>query len=173
MAFETYHLFRRVRLDCAISGGSLLFELLTDLPSPWATRASAVMGIQVRQTVELRLPPNVQGRHYKVQISGAGSMRLFGIKIEAKAIGKPGATSWGWVDVPGIPDAGGWVKVPLPVPAAGEWQKVPLPGIPDAGEWQQVALPIPAAGEWQKMPLPIRETPRFPSWVTFPVDSLE
>jgi hypothetical protein len=171
LGFETYHLFRRVRLDCATTG-PMLFELMTDLPSPWATRAATSLPVQVRQTIELRLPPDVQGRHYKVQIAGTGAMRLFGIKLEVKALGKPAVTPWHWVDVPGIPDAGGWVNIPLPIQGAGDWQKVALP-LPDAGDWQKMALPIPPAGEWQKMPLPIRDTPRFPSWVTLPVDSLE
>ena len=151
MAFETVHLFRRVEFDID-TAGEATFTLSTDQPGDEvASRHTATINTDLtttgRRTVKVRLPGNVRGKLYKAKLAGAGILRIYGGRIEARAIGLAGNAAWQWHPMPivGTPELYG---------AAG----LPIAGTPEA--WSAGGLPIP-------------ETPLVPRWVDLPVDAIE
>lgn len=130
MGFEAVWLFREFELDVDTSG-AMTFALKTDLTendllSRYSTTFNTEATTTGRRTIRLQLPGNIKGRLEQIRISGASTMRLYGMRVWAKPLG--GQVPWAWyaIEVVPTPDGYGAAKIPF-IPSDIEWRWVDLP----------------------------------------------
>ena len=182
---ERVKLYKRVEADIQ-TDGPLYITLYTDGPTPIAQRFQTIINTNgLRIPVRLRLPGNVRGRLARIEIGGASSGRLYGLRAWSKTVGESGTSEWAWVkfpvedsaslatwsDLPIAPTPSEWTWADLPVEATAAewtWQEFPVAKTPE--EWSWAELPVePTPPEWKSMPFPVPETPEEWSWADLPV----
>ena len=169
MPWERVAFFRTVEVD-AYASGNVTLQLFTDLPGDaMASRETKTLPATTgaaRRVYKFHLSGNTKGRLFRLQLTAAGVVRLFGVRIYARSIGG----DWGWFSLPVEDTADTWNESPLPIePLPAEWTSTPLPIEPLPAEWTNTALPIdPTATEFEPAALPIAPTPDLYTWVKAP-----
>lgn len=162
MLIERLKLFREVALDCSASGGNVAIVINTDVPAPLALRRTVTATTNGRQTIRVRLPWNTKGYHVQLRVTPASGVafELFEVKVQAKPVGTPDPSGWGWFPVYVRQTPDGWASMALPIRSTPEG-------------WDSLRLPIAATPEgWAEFPLAIPGYNPVPQWVDFPVDEI-
>jgi hypothetical protein len=100
------NLFRWLEI-IADTGGAAVVELMTELPTgAMAVRLSATINSDTtttdRATWQYSLPGTTRGQIVRVRITPSAGMRLYGVRIFARALGQ-NASDWRYIDSPALP----------------------------------------------------------------------
>ena len=176
MGFETLYLFREVEI-LADTDGPMTLTFLTELPDYDVQQRYSIQfdttSTTKRRPINLRLPGDLRGKLHQLRIDGSNSMRLYGVRVWAKALGLESA--WKWYRVPVIETPEGYVSAGLPIlPTPEGFTDAALPILPTPEGFGTATLPIrPTAEAWEKMPLPLLRTAPEWEWRDLPVDVME
>ncbi len=170
MSFEKHAFFGIVELHyIAIAGGSLLFQ--TDTPgNAIATRETlTIPASAVRRTVKFRLKGTTKGKLFKVKVTSAGIVHLYGGRVFARNVG--GGAGWGWIALAITPTSDEWTAYPLPIEKTEDaFRTIALPIAKTEDTFEIFKLPIaPTANEFTLLKIPMVPTPDLQDWHDIPV----
>lgn len=161
MLIERLKLFREISIDCSASG-NIAVDVSTDLPTTLAVRRSITTSTSGRQTIRIRLPWTTRGYHVRLRITPASgaTVEVFEAKVQAKAVGLPEPTGWGWFSVAVRQTPEGWGTANLPIRETPEGWGVghlPIAETPEGFRAASVAMP---------------SFDPVPRWIEFPMDEI-
>lgn len=174
MAYETFHLLKRIELD-GYWAGNATFTLGTDQPgNVIEVRYTKPFSYTGRRTVPMTVAGSTRLRLLQATLSGSGAMKLFGARVLARPLGQPGAAGWQWYPLPVRVTEEMYQAASLPIrPTPEGFSEAVLPIRPTSDAFQVAGLPIrPTSETWSEGALPFPQVSLIPQWVSIPVDSV-
>ena len=176
MGFETLYMFREVEI-LADTDGPMTFSLSTELPGQ-DVAARHIIEFDTttttgRRPINLRMTGDVRGKLNQLRIDGPSAMRLYGVRVYAKALGIKSA--WRWHNVPVVATQDGYQSAGLPIlPTPEGFSTAGLPILPTPEGFAAAGLPIvPTPEGWDRQALPLLVTAPEWKWINIPVDAVE
>lgn len=171
--FEVVHFLRIFECDCSTLGPVTL-TIYSDLPgNSMAVREVRTVDTSAygRRTVRFRLSGNTKGKLFRFEIKALSTLRLFGARVFAKAIGTSASGDWAWFPLPVVETPEEWTAIKLPIDETPEeLSAIKLPIVDTPEDWSAIKLPIDETPEhWTAVKAPIEETPDERPWKEFPV----
>lgn len=123
---------RKLEIDL---NGTVTLNLYTDEPAPLQIAFTQTISTTGRQTVKVRLPQNIRGRLWRIDLSTTATARVYAIRGWMRVIGEAAPMDWNWQSfaLEASETLPAWVDLPVaPTPEEWTWVPAPLEGLPVA-----------------------------------------
>lgn len=128
----------------------------------------------LRETLEFILPYNMRGRLMRIEIGGAASGRLYGLRVWLRPLNEPGA-KWEWAafTLEESEAIAQWKPLPVePTPDAFQWSDLPVPPTAPQWSWQDFTVK-PTDPQWTWGEFNVESTSETWEWVDIPMDQIQ
>jgi hypothetical protein len=151
--------------------GPLTLTLFTNQTGSMAAQYTTVVNTGgLRQTLEFVMPINIRGRLARVEITGASSGRLYGLRLWMRPLNEPGA-SWSWAAFPmeESQTLAEWKPLPVePTPAEFQWSDLPVQPTSPVWAWSDFNV-SPTDPQWTWGEFNVEPTTDKFEWVDIPI----